>query len=267
MKRFLLSLLVLFIGFIGITGKIGAQSAGLSLPAQYPDVIQEQIDINQVPDIGEPYGPMTVSIDAYGTDLNAANISWSLNGKKVQSGFGIKSLSFTLGARGQVSTVSININPLNGLPIQKTVRITPEDVDLLWQANSYTPPFYKGKALYPPQGTITFVAVPEFVVNGKSIDSHNLIYKWIKDTTVLGDQSGYGKSSITVSGSVIAKPTNMQVDVSTVDGNVLGRQLLTVSPDDTEALIYENNPLYGVLFNKAITDTFTLNTQEVQFEA
>lgn len=271
MKRPLVSFIVILTFFtlaLSLRGIALAQSTGdLSLPAQYPDEIQEQIDVNEVPDVSEPYGPMTVSVDAYGTDLDSAQISWSLNGKKVQSGIGDKSLSFTMGARGQTSKVDITITPLNGLPVTQSASITPEDVDLLWQSNSYTPPFYKGKALFPPQGTVTFLALPEFVINGKSIDPKTLVYKWTQDTTVLGDQSGYGRNTLTIDGSVVSRSTEMQVDVSTLDGTVLGRQILTVTPEDTEALIYENNPLYGVLFNKAITGTYTLNAQQVQFEA
>ena len=245
-----------------------AQSASdASLPSQFPDVIQEQIDVNQVPDVSQPYGPMTVSVDGYGTDLNAAQISWTLNGKKAQSGIGDKSLSFTMGGLGQTSTVSVTIVPINGLPITKKISITPEYVDILWQADSYTPPLYKGKALFAPQGNITFFALPEFVINGKSIDPKTLVYKWSEDTTVLGDQSGYGRNIITVQGSVIAHATDMQVDVSTLDGTVVGRQIITVNPADSQVLIYENNPLYGVLFNRAITSSFNLTREEAQFEA
>ena len=268
MKRVLFYSVCLTTVLSGMTSFALAQSdANSSFPSQFPDLIQEQIEVTQTPDIGEPFGPMTVSIDAYGTDLNAAEVDWSLNGKKIHGGIGDKSLSFTLGARGQASIVKVTIQPSNGLPITKTVSITPEDVDLLWQSDSYTPPFYQGKALFPPQGTITFLAIPEFVVNGKHIDPKNLVYKWLQDTTVLGNQSGYGKNSITVNGSVVARGTDIQVDVSTTDGSYVARQLLTVNPNDPQVFMYENNPLYGILFNRAVQNTFTLNKEEVQFEA
>ncbi len=96
----------------------------------------------------------------------------------------------------------LKYRPLMVTSVTKDIPITPEDLDIIWQANSYVPPFYEGKALFPPVGTVSFVAMPGFIdSNGNPVNPKKLIYTWSQDTTVLGDKSGYGKNVLTVQGT------------------------------------------------------------------
>lgn len=238
------------------------------IPSQYSDVIQQQVEVAIDPDTPTPNSSVTVTLSAYGTDLNAATINWTLNGKSVQGGIGDKTYTLTTGNAGQTSKLVANIIPTDGLPITKTISITPENLDLLWQAQSYTPPFYQGKALFPPQGTLTLVAMPGFVSSGGTqISAKNLIYKWTKDDTVLGSLSGYGKNTLTLTGSVISKPMLIEVDAQSQDGSLKASREIEVAPSDVQALLYPTDPLYGTLFNKSISSFFNLNGKEISFEA
>ncbi|MCR4334391.1 MAG: hypothetical protein NUV47_01505 [Patescibacteria group bacterium] len=129
-------------------------------------------------------------------------------------------------------------------------------VDLLWQTNTYTPPFYKGKALYTTQSTVTVVAVP-------SIKSNNLIYTWKQDYKVLGSLSGLGKDSYTFKGTVLSKPTTIEVEVSTAEDGLKATKDITLSARNPEPIIYEDDPLYGILYNKAITSPLALSKDEI----
>src|SRR3989344_1173365 len=51
-----------------------------------------------------------------------------------------------------------------------------QSVDLLWQGETYTPPFYKGKSLWSNQSRITFFAMTNGLGNPA-----NLSYKWTKN--------------------------------------------------------------------------------------
>ena len=73
----------------------------------------------------------------------------------------------------------------------------PTSVDVLWSAYSYTPPFYKGKALAPSRGSVVLVALPQLVTrNGSPIEPKNIIYTWSRRGVILGKSSGLGKNQV-----------------------------------------------------------------------
>lgn len=139
-----------------------------------------------------------------------------------------------------------------------------QEVDILWQANTYTPPFYKGLPLWSNQSRITFVAIP----NLPNINPSSLIYRWTQDGTVLGPSSGINKRSITIGDTVLSLPTEIRVDVFLEEGTEpLGSASVSLEPITTKLMVYENNPLYGLLLNKSITSEFEITEDEVTFAA
>ncbi len=145
---------------------------------------------------------------------------------------------------------------------------TASNVDLLWQTNTYTPPFYKGKALYTTQSTVTVVAVPHiFTKNGTLLEPKDLVFTWKQDYKVMGSLSGFGVDSYSFKGAVLGKPTLIEVEISTPTEGSKAKQGLTLSARSPEAIVYENDPLYGILYNKAITSSFTLPSNEVKLTA
>lgn len=131
-------------------------------------------------------------------------------------------------------------------------------VDLVVEPTSYVPPFYKGEALFTTQGTAKIVALPDIVVNGQQADAKDLVFDWQQDGTNLISDSGMGKNSITVSGTVPIRDINISVTVLDLSGNVLAASSKILSANDPEVLVYENNPLYGILFNEAVTGNYYL---------
>lgn len=152
------------------------------------------------------------------------------------------------------------------LPLLFTIYCLPfttlhaQEVDLLWQGNTYTPPFYEGRALWSNQSSITIVAIPHI----PGISNPSLLeYQWTKNSTVLGLVSGVGKNTITFNDSILSKPVKIKVDVLASDGALLTSQTTTLTPRDPKMLIYENNPLYGFLLNKEVGDQYTIKGSEV----
>ena len=253
---------------LGIFFTVANAQTDESILNAIPDVIQEQVDISLDPQVPPPNSPVTITLGSYGNNLDAASIKWSLNGKVIQTGTGDKVLKMTTGNAGEISKIVVSLIPNDGPPFSQTVTIVPENLDLLWQSDGYVPPFYQGKALYPSQGKITFLAMPDFIApDGTSIPAKNLIYKWTKDNTVLGSLSGYGQNTLDLTGEAIMGSVQVQVDVQNQDGSLHASKVIEVGPSDTEALIYQTNSLLGVLFNKAVLADFNLNGKEGTFEA
>ena len=57
--------------------------------------------------------------------------------------------TFTAGSLGKTQKVTVNGVENDGTSITQSISVMPASIDLIWQAHSYTPPFYKGKALFP----------------------------------------------------------------------------------------------------------------------
>ncbi len=229
--------------------------------------LTQTISISIRPENPGPNSPVSISINSSATDLDNSQISWSVDGKVEKSGQGVKSFSLRTGNLGTSVTVDINIRPAVGESFRKTVVIKPSEIDLMWQGNTYTPPFYKGRALWSTQSRMTIFAVPHVTdSSGREINRSSLIYKWSRNDTVLGSLSGANKHSLTLSSSIFPAPQKIRVDVST-NGETLASKTIIISPTSPQILVYENNPLYGPLFNAEVGQRINLREKEITFVA
>lgn len=211
---------------------------------------------------------ITVYVESDSTDLDAAAISWSVDGNVEASGVGKTNFAFTTGGTGSKNIVTAHIITSDGQIIDKTIQIAPAEVDLVWEADSYTPPFYRGKALYPPQGDLNIVALTGFVgPDGNAIPPGDLLFTWKKDYEVQSDSSGLGKDTLSIPGSIFTQPMFIQVAVSTADNSLQGEGEVTVSPQDPFVLFYEDDPLSGIKFEKALGEETTAPDEQAKIVA
>lgn len=215
-----------------------------------------------------PNQTISITLQAYSTNLDTDTITWTINGKRIQSGTALKSLTTKTGGMGTETRISILINDPSGESVEKIITLAPTQIDLIWEADSYTPPFYKGKALYPHQGFVRITALPIFIgTNGNKIAPSNLIYKWRKDNFVLGSLSGYGKQTLDTQGAVMSDPIKISVEISTLDGKMKGSQQIILNPQYPELIFYQDSALYGTIYENALGTSHTMNEREVSITA
>jgi len=232
-----------------------------------PTDLSQTISFTIDPTTPAPNTTTNISIESSSIDLDSSTISWSVNGKTTKNGRGLKNIDFVTGQNGSLTTITVYINSVIG-QFSKTITIRPGTVDLLWQGGGYVPPFYKGRTLWAKQGMITLVAIPNIInSSGNKINSSNLIYRWTQDGTILGTASGAGKSSLTFYDSVLSLPTQIQVEVLTDQDTVAASTAINLAPIQPNALVYEDSPLYGTLFNSEVKNKFNLKEKEVSFVA
>ena len=249
---------LLAIGFTITTLSIGvfAHTTRADLdPITAPDV-----SVNITPEIPGPFDTVYASLSSLTYNLDIASITWTLNGKLVLQGVGKKLYHFPVGDVGVVSTLIVRIEPLNAPAIIKTLVLTPQGMDILWQAkDTVVPPLYRGKALPAKESTITFVAIPGLKDGQGNLTSQsNLLYVW-KHGTDENTSTGYGQDSFDVKMNYLDTEARVSVNASTRDGGLRGENSLTVTPYEPKIVWYESNPLYGPLYNKAISDNYSLS--------
>lgn len=238
-KKGLIMFLVLSCAFFAFTVKAQLQNADISL------------NIN--PEFPKANESVFVSVETYSTDLNNARITWTLNGQKILEGMGKKSYSFKAGSSGSQSILEVQIETLDGSLIDKSVTISPSSVDMLWMAfNTYVPPFYKGKALASLEGTVKVVAIPS------TRNLAGLNYKWKKDSNTRQNESGYEKSFLIYSHNYLEDANNIKVNVSDIFGNNVGYGELSIKYGNPKIIFYEQDPILGVKWEKALGDNFNV---------
>ncbi len=210
---------------------------------------------------------VTVSVESYVTDLNAAAIVWLVDGKNYSQGTGLKSINIIAPALGKTSVVVVAIRTVEGREVKKTVTIKSGDVDLVWESQGYVPPFYRGKSLFGYQNTIKINAIPHLAgSNGVELDPRTLVYKWKKGDQVIQDQSGYGKQTLTLKED-LPRPIDIEVEVGTQNGSQKGTAQISLQPVEPSISFYEEDSLYGVLYNKSLSNNVRLNNQEISIVA
>lgn len=229
--------------------------------------LPNELGVDIVPTYPRPNEMVFISLTLYTDDLNSANISWYQDGKNVLEGRGETKYSFKTGKIGEETKIEIKIKLLSGASFSKTFTLNPASVDLVWEANSYVPPFYKGRALHARQGNLKIVAMPEFIKNGKRISPQNLVYEWSNGVETYQNQSGFGKNVLALNGSLLGRTEEIEVLVTDPMNNLVANNFINIAPIDPEIIFYENNPYYGPIFDSAVQNIFDLKTNEVQIWA
>lgn len=137
---------------------------------------------------------------------------------------------------------------LTALPTSAQVNVTTKtitpNITLVWEARSYVPPFYKGKALMPDGGDGRIVA---FLPQGIT-PTNTTSYSWRVDGVVDGARSGIGKNTYEVRSEIFGGSPLIVVEVSD-DKGPIGTGALRIPLAKPQVLVYADEPLGGVLFN------------------
>lgn len=225
------------------------------------------ISFRITPDNPKPNTVVTIEVRTVIVNLRAATIAWLENGELVSSGIGKSEYTTVTGPLGSSKTVTVVIQGENDVVYEKEFILKSASVDLLWESSTNVPPFYKGKALYSLLGSLKIVALPEVGnENGQLIDPEQLLYTWTKNGVVLGKESGYGKNSLVSTLPGLRMPLTIKVDVATIDGIIVASDTATIQEASPKILMYENNPLYGILFNREVGSLINLQGNEISLE-
>ncbi len=231
------------------------------------DVQNSDISIKVSPENPRPFSATTISLTSFSTDLNKANIEWRSGGKLVLSGTGKTKYIFTTGGPNTVTSFDINIIPEGASAINKMLTINPSDIDLLWEAmDSYTPPFYKGKALPSTESQIKIVAYPN--TSGLSnTNQKNISYTWKNNYDTVGSASGYGKSKYIFINDNLKNTEKVSVVATGLSGSYSSEGKVDINIENPQIIFYKKSPLEGILYASALTDESYIEEDEITFVA
>lgn len=210
----------------------------------------------------EPNQAVKVSLDAYSIDTNNASISWYLDGIEQTEYKNLRSMEFGSKGLGESTNLTVNLRLNDGSVISKTRTITPSRVDIVIEADTLVPPFYKGRALPSVGSTINAIALPQ---TGNSANTSAYSYLWrLNNKTILGGSIKGDNVATMVLG--LKKRQLLSVDVISQQGETIGSKTIELQLADPELLFYEENPLRGMK-EIALQSPFALVGEETTLRA
>ena len=245
MKKTLQKTIILFVifWFFGVPSTF-AQSISISLSPQSPEE-------------GESF---VISVNSFLIDLENSLITWYSDGEVLGQGVGKKNLSVE-SAVNEIIVVEIN-DRTSGDVVRQKIPIVPASIDVLWESvGSYTPPFYKGKALPSLESTINVVAIPD------RSDRDSLYYVWSKEFSSQPSQSGRGVSSFSYIGTALELSNTVSVDVSASQDNYTAQKDSVIQYRSSEVVFYKDDPNLGTLFNNALENGYNIENGEISLTA
>jgi hypothetical protein len=118
-------------------------------------VFAEDLVLSQFPDNPREGEEVKISITSDKYNLNAAKITWSVDGKEVDSGVGRKTLNVRTSTSGASLIILANVEQegFNSAQVQKVLEANTNFI-LYEGEDSYVPSFYKGRRLPSKEGTV-----------------------------------------------------------------------------------------------------------------
>ena len=226
-------------------GDMGGESFTVSVSPQYP----------------EPQSQATLSVLSSSIDLANAIMVVSVAGKEIYQG-SVRPTDIQLGKTGSITNAKVTISSA-GANYSKTVSIQPQDVSIIAEPISSAPILYLGKPLIPIGGNVRIIAVANVRdAGGKTVDPSALSYLWTVDGVQIANASGIGKEVIIAAAPLEYRSRSVSVDISSQDKSLVGGASFSFTAKEPLVRIYENDPLFGILFDKALSSSYEISGAE-----
>jgi hypothetical protein len=233
-----------------------AISIALFAFAAIPAVSSAQTSIQEVtaaalllsanPQTPGPNQPVTLTLTSYTTTLSSAT-----------KGVGQTSFTATSGASGSTHAIRASIVAANGANAQATFTLHPATIALLYEAGTYTPPFYRGRSLASANAPVHVHANAQF---GSTPES-SINYTWSVNGRVMQNLSGVGRSDLVISGPTLYGALIVSVDAS-ASGNTRATQSIRIPAVTPVIDLYSDDALLGIQYRNAISGSSDLHSDQ-----
>jgi len=217
--------------------------------------------VSATPQYPAPYGSATLSFLSSSLDLTNATLSVSVNGKSLYEG-SVRPVAVALGKAGSVASIIATLSS-GGAQYTQTLAIRPQDVALVVEPLSSVPPLYPGKPSVPLEGSVRVVAVANLKnESGVSLSPSALSYSWTVDGTQIASASGIGKATIIVASPLQYRTREISLAVASTDGRLVGGASVSLTAREPSILLYENDALLGIRFDRALSGKYAIADAE-----
>lgn len=215
------------------------------------------------PESPGPDSPVALTAASSFIDLSRSDITWVADGRVIARGLGATAAQVRTGALGSTVNVSVTASSPSGESASGLARIRATQLDLLWEADSYVPPFFRGRPL-PSSGSRIRV---QALLRGTSESPQNLRYIWKKNGAIVPGASGQGRSSAVFPAPIVRGVDTIAVEVLTRSGAFEASGQIAVRSQDPELALYEVHPVFGLEVRRGLASGATVSSEEASFAA
>lgn len=234
--------------------------------AQFGNQETGRLSLSMSPEHPVPNESVHVSLESALIDLTESDIVWYVNDKVYAQGPGLKETDILSGPLGSQTNISATARARDGATAAGDAVIAPAEVDLLWESDSYIPPLYRGRALPSPGTALRMHAIVRFKSGSRAPES-DVLYTWKRNGSVVKSASGRGKSSALFPSPALFATDIIEVNASTLDGSREGAARVQISSTEPVLTMYQDHPLFGIMYNNALSDITSLSDTETTFAA
>lgn len=250
---------------IALCVSAAALLAAATVHAQF-SVVPDPVQYIVAPETPEPADKVTISAQGVGGFLGGATITWTQNGTVALSGVGASTFTFTAGAIGSQTHIQVRIVSSTQGTFTHDFVFLPSLVNLVWEAETSVPPYYRGKALYSAGSKAKVVAFPVVLINGARVPASNLTLQWTLNDEPVADQSGLGRTTLSFTGNQLQTEENVAVTVY-YGASKIAYGAVTIPATNPAILFYDKDALRGVLYDSAMPSAVSLTSKEITLQA
>lgn len=228
----------------------------------------EPVSVVITPEYPRPNQVITVSPRSNLIDLSASTVTVTANGANVYEGSGTQGIPVRVGGAGERTVIVVKATDASGQTYAREVVVRPAEVSLVMEPVSTSHPLYQGGGLVASEGRVRLIAVPDVrSAPNTRFSNASLVYTWRFGDQVLQSASGIGRSILVATAPVRYRDALITVTVTTPDSSVVAQAAVQVAPVDPIARIYQNDPLLGPNFDRALTGRFSMPDTEATLRA
>ena len=195
--------------------------------------LPQDIDISIYPIEPKPGQEISAKVSSFGMDLSSATITWKYNNTTLSVGTGKTTVNFKAPSSSTTSVLYVSASGTEGFA-ETSIIIRSASVDVIWEAtDSYTPPFYKGKALPAVGAKLKIAAIPSITA------PKNMSYNWRYNGNAIQNQSGTNKDSLSIKTDVLGSNESFSVVIGSNSFSGSGSTQVTLR--DPNIVMYQKS--------------------------
>lgn len=223
------------------------------------------LSIVAVPQFPEPGADVTLTAERQGLDLSDNVMTWQVDGKTIDSGVGAVSTHIVAPSIGKQTTVTLEARSQTGDVRTASITIAPSGIDLLIDADSYTPPFFRGRARGGVGSNVLAQAIAHIAKDAGEYQPSEIYFTWFYNGAPVRGLAGLGRSS--ASFPIQHLFGQNQISVEARAGGKVAARAVQVTPTEPLLVLYEDHPLYGKMYNHALSPKENVSESEMTFVA
>jgi len=255
--------------FIGVLGALVGLLLLIVPQKSFAQSAYSSAEIDMRPQYPAPGETVRVMLKTSGFSMHTSLITWTIDGEVAAQDYGLDRLEMTAGPVGTEHSIVVTIESQDGSVLRAASYHTVGAIDFVWEADTYTPPFFAGRPLHTKGAGVTVLAIPTLFKNDGTLYSPDeLFYKWsfpAFDDDVR--KHGRGLSALHVQDERSYGTHRFTVEISNSAGTVLAENTLNIPSSAPQVHFYADSPLMGVLYGSALPTKYMLTGDEIRLVA